>query len=201
MLLIALAALTPGTGSAALHGRQVSSVRSDLPAAALAAVEAALATIPTSTPVDPAPTTSAKGGDAPRLSPSPPPPSHQALRSAPRAVPVVSPPGPASSPVVLAGTVTTLETYYAEFAPARCWDSAGVHYPKAGERYFVAIRGLPCGTAVTIRGPVGTVQAAVWDHGPNCDCPERGVDASNDIFLATVGPLGKGVGQVEWWVG
>lgn len=200
MLLIALAALTPGTGSAALHGRQVSSVRPDLPAAALAAVEAALATIPTSTPVDPAPTTSAKGGDAPRLSPSPPPPSHQALRSAPRAVPVVSPPGPASSPVVLAGAVTTLATHYAVNPPWNCWDAAGRHsVPRT--LLFVAIRGLPCGTAVTIRGAAGVVQAEVWDHGPNCACPERGVDASDAVFLATVGRIGQGIGQVEWWVG
>jgi hypothetical protein len=60
---------------------------------------------------------------------------------------------------------------------------------------------MPCGTVVTIRGPAGTVRASVEDHGPNCACPERGVDTSDGVFLAVVGPLGQGIGQVEWWVG
>lgn len=96
--------------------------------------------------------------------------------------------------------MTTLATHYAKWAPKTCWDGAVAHVvPRT--LLFVAIRDIPCGTVVTIRGPAGTVQASVEDHGPNCTCPERGVDASDGVFLAVIGPLGQGIGQVEWWVG
>ena len=54
---------------------------------------------------------------------------------------------------------------------------------------------------MTITGPAGTVRAVVEDHGPNCGCPQRGLDASEEVFLEVVGSLGPGVVSVEWSFG
>jgi hypothetical protein len=219
MLLIALAALTPGTSSAMPHGRQVSSNR---PAGVSHVLEvgtvsgAAGASGASSTslrarpvpaqPSSPTPTVASsavvtKGGDAPR------PPTRtpinrpaSAVRSGGPAALATQPPAPAAP----SGHTSTLATFYAATPPAWCWDGAGGHAVResvlAQAGMFVAIRGLACGTVVTIRGAIGTAQAVVWDHGPNCSCPERGVDASDAVFAATVGSLGQGIGPVEWWV-
>lgn len=55
---------------------------------------------------------------------------------------------------------------------------------------------LPCGTTLHVTGAAGSVDVQVWDHGPNCACPERGLDMSPAAFAAAVGPLSQGVGQV-----
>lgn len=91
-------------------------------------------------------------------------------------------------------------TWYAWVSPAACWDAAGVHYPKR-TTMFAAMRGVACGTTVTISGPAGSVAVPVLDHGPNCLCPERKVDASADAFMAVIGPLSVGVGTASYMVG
>jgi len=108
--------------------------------------------------------------------------------------------------VAASGSATTLATWYAWTPPWTCWDAAGAHSglrTPTGQidRYFVAMRGVPCGTPVTVEGPAGTVRARIWDHGPNCDCPERGIDASAQVFLDVAGSLGSGVVRVAYSLG
>lgn len=94
---------------------------------------------------------------------------------------------------------TTLATHYRTISPAKCWDP-GPHAIKP-TRLFAAMRGVPCGTLVTIRGAAGSITIPIVDHGPNCSCPERGLDASNDAFVAAVGSLSQGIGRVQWHFG
>lgn len=90
-------------------------------------------------------------------------------------------------------------TWYAWSPPWTCWDPQAHAVPRTA--YFVAMRGIACGTTVTITGPAGTVRAVVADHGPNCTCPERGIDASAQVFLETVGSLVPGVVRVAYSLG
>lgn len=94
----------------------------------------------------------------------------------------------------------TLATYYASWPPSICYDSAGAH-KVIPTRFFAAMRGVACGTVVIIHGAAGTVRVTIWDHGPNCSCPERDMDASFDAFVAAVGPLSRGIGPVQVQVG
>lgn len=135
-----------------------------------------------------------KKADAPRSVVEPP--KHEAAVSAPPPpvlIPTISPVAP---PVV--GS-TTLATHYRAISPSTCWDPAPHDIKQT--RMFVAMRGVPCKTLVTIQGAIGSITVPVVDHGPNCSCPERGLDASNDVFAAVIGPLSQGVGQVRWHFG
>lgn len=115
----------------------------------------------------------------------------------PAAVPIKPPILSAGIPQ-LGGVVATLATHYRRWSPRTCWDAAGSHVLQELTLYFTAIRGLPCGTVVVITGPLGSVRAIVWDHGPNCDCPERGLDLGEEVFAETVAPLSKGIGPATW---
>lgn len=124
-------------------------------------------------------------------------PVHQAPASASTDVtPVVSPAPPTPQPALVpAEWTTTLATHYPA-RPARCWDRTR-STPLPATNVYAAAH-LPCGTQLVIRGPAGEAQIGVWDHGPNCACPERGLDLSPAAFSAVVGPLGIGVAAVQF---
>lgn len=204
--MVMAAALLPGPGSATSQGRQGSSAT-----ASVAPAPVVKPTYPTLTAVtvpvarvESVPTAAPRRGDAPR--PPIPAPTNRpasAVRSAPRAVPAVSPPGAvAPSAVAPSGPGTTLATHYGP-RPATCWDPGrSTHVPAPGEpgydpRYTAAH--FPCGTTLEVSGPAGSVTIQVWDHGPWGD-PARGLDLSPAAFLAVVGPLGIGVATVRWQV-
>lgn len=142
------------------------------------------ATIPTHT------ASSAPAPVLPKVDATRPPPERKAAVGPPSPTPTI----PVVSPLP---SSSTLATHYAANPPQVCYDAAGAHAVRY-TRMFAAMRGVPCGTTVILHGPIGTVQIVIWDHGPNCSCPERGLDASNDAFAATVGPLSQGIGRVEW---
>lgn len=131
-----------------------------------------------------------KKADAPRSVVEPP--KHEAAVSAP-------PPSVIASTISPVVGSTTLATHYLSISPAKCWDP--IPHAIRPTRMFAAMRGVPCGTLVTIQGAAGSVTIPIVDHGPNCLCPERGLDASNDAFVAAVGPLSLGIGRIQWHFG
>lgn len=210
MLLVATAALTTGSGSAALHGRQVVSTSpedvSGAPEVGTPPTSAGngKGASPTSLGARSAP---AAPAESPAASPTVPP---VASPPAPRVHVERVPPAPAApAPPVSAAAVpsggwqATTASFYGPRA-LTCWNPSGpVHVPQPGEsgydaRYTAAH--LPCGTVLEVTGPAGTVSLRVWDHGPNCSCPARAVDLSPAAFLAVVGSLSAGVATVRWRV-
>jgi len=112
--------------------------------------------------------------------------------------PMPAPRTPVSPPPPPGGGTATLATHYQRWSPRTCWDGGVRHDLKELTLYFTAIRGVPCGTVVVVTGAAGSVRVVVWDHGPNCTCPERGLDLSFAAFVEAVGPLSKGIGPATW---
>jgi hypothetical protein len=157
-----------------------------------AAAIAAVSQIPSpgassATPMNPSAPVGARPASIPTPTPSPSP----------------SPSGdPAGAPASGDGPSGSLEwtvaSWYGE-RPSACYDASGRFPVPTSSEQWVAAKYLPCGTMVEVTGPAGKADLRVEDHGPYLG-PSRGLDLSPAAFREVVGPLGTGVGEVNYRV-
>ncbi|HVL88878.1 MAG TPA: septal ring lytic transglycosylase RlpA family protein [Actinomycetota bacterium] len=109
-----------------------------------------------------------------------------------------SPPTAASSGAASAsGGGGTLASWYND-RPSACWDRRGRHAFPKGLTLWTAHKTLPCGTAVAVTGPAGTMTVRVYDRGPYV--AGRGLDLSAAAFRGVCGSTSRGVCRVSYRV-
>lgn len=102
----------------------------------------------------------------------------------------------ARTPAATGGSgASTIASWYND-RPSACWDRGGRHAFPKGLSVWTAHKTLPCGTAIVVSGPAGSVTARVWDRGPYV--AGRALDLSAAAFRATCGPTSRGVCRVTW---
>lgn len=116
----------------------------------------------------------------------------RATRSASRS----TTPAPRQAAPVSGGS-TTIASWY-DVRPSACWDRRGRHAFPRGLRIWTAHKTLPCGTAVVVSGPSGTMTVRVWDRGPYV--AGRSLDLSATAFRGVCGSTGRGVCRVSFKV-
>lgn len=95
------------------------------------------------------------------------------------------------------GGTSTIASWY-NVRPSACWDKRGRHAFPSGLRLWTAHKTLPCGTAVAVTGPSGTMVVRVFDRGPYV--AGRSLDLSAAAFRGVCGSTSRGVCRVSWRV-
>lgn len=123
-----------------------------------------------------------------------------AKRAASRSAPRTAAPRTATAKATTASTGggwTTIASWYDD-RPAACYDRRGRHAFPRGLRVWTAHKTLPCGTAVSVSGPSGSVIVRVYDRGPYVR--GRALDLSAAAFRSVCGSTSRGVCRVTYRV-
>lgn len=130
--------------------------------------------------------------DAPK-----PKPKAVAVRRVPRVARSASRSSARSTTVASGGGWTTIASWYDD-RPSACYDKRGRHAFPRGLRIWTAHKTLPCGTALSVTGPSGSVTVRVYDRGPYV--AGRALDLSAAAFRSACGSTSRGVCRVTYRV-